>query len=197
MNINTNTFGYIRVSTADQNTDIQKNLLLQKYPNINLIFEDIGSGKNMDRKGYRDMERFLRPGDTVVIESFSRISRSTKDLLQLIQDYQEKDIQLISLKESFDYKTPQGKLYLVILSALVEFEREILLERQREGIAIAKSEGKYKGRKRIPLPQNFNECYERFLNRENKYTFKNLMRDTKLKRSTLYLFIKEYNQNKK
>lgn len=190
-------YGYIRISTADQNNQRQRTLLLEKYPNLDYIFEDIGSGKNMDRKGYQEMERFLRPGDIVVIESFSRISRSTKDLLQLISDYESKGIQLISLKEGFDYTTPSGKLYLVIISALVEFEREILLERQREGIQEAKKEGKYRGRKKVVKPSNFDSCYESFLNRRNNYKLKDLLRDTGLRRYTFYNFAREYKLSNK
>ena len=144
----------------------------------------------MERIGFQKMGTYLRPGDTVVIESFSRISRSTKDLLQLINEFQIKNVLLISLKENYDYNTPNGKMYLVLLSALVKFEREILLERQKEGIAEAKKMGKYKGRKKIVRPNNFDSCYRSYFNKENNYSYNDFMADTGLKRSTLYWFIR-------
>ena len=96
---------------------------------------------------------------TVIVESFSRISRNTSDLLNLLNEFQKKEISLISLKEDFDFTTPTGKLIFTLLAALSEMERDILLERQKEGIALAKLQGKYKGRKPIKCPENFQQCF--------------------------------------
>lgn len=92
---------------------------------------------------------FAREGNTIYVWDFSRLARSTKDLLELVELMQSKRINLVSVKENLDSSTPTGKLMLTMIGAINEFERANLLERQREGIAIAKAEGKFKGRKDI------------------------------------------------
>lgn len=94
---------------------------------------------------------FAREGNTIYVWDFSRLARSTKDLLELVELMQSKRINLVSVKENLDSSTPTGKLMLTMIGAINEFERANLLERQREGIAIAKAEGKFKGRKDITL----------------------------------------------
>jgi DNA invertase Pin-like site-specific DNA recombinase len=138
----------------------------------------------------------LRNYDTVVVESFSRISRNTADLLNLLESFKQKNITLISLKENFDFNTSTGKLLFTLLAALAQMEREILLERQREGIALAKARGAYKGRKSIPIPHNFHTCLQMYLNRENNYRIKQFMIDTGLKRTQLFQFIKKIKKQK-
>ena len=99
------------------------------------------------------MLEYVREGDVVVVTEYARLARSTKDMLNIINELSEKGIQLISLKEQLDTSTPQGKFTLTIFSALSELERETILQRQREGIEIAKVEGKYKGRKPLPFDE--------------------------------------------
>jgi DNA invertase Pin-like site-specific DNA recombinase len=110
------------------------------------IFIDKMSGKNVNRPKFQEMMHFVRRGDTLIVSEFSRLSRSTKDLLYTMETLNKKGVKVISLKENLDTDTPQGKLMLTLFAALAEFERELILERQREGIAIAKEKGKYKGR---------------------------------------------------
>ena len=104
------------------------------------------SGKNTKREQFQEMMKFVREGDTLYVESFSRLSRSTKDLLDTVQQLQDKKVTLISDKEKLDTSTPQGKFMMTVFAAMSELERESILERQREGIEIAKAKGKYKGR---------------------------------------------------
>lgn len=142
--------GYIRVSTQEQNLDRQSDLIKNTYE-VDRVFEEKVSGKNTkDRPEFNKMLEFVREGDTVYVESFSRLSRSTQDLLKTVQTLNEKGVGLVSDKEKLDTTTPHGKFMLTIFAALSEFERENTLERQREGIAAAKARGKVLGRKRLP-----------------------------------------------
>lgn len=145
--------GYIRVSTSDQNPARQEESLRQH--GVERVFEEKISGKDMNRPKLRELLDFVREGDTVIVESYSRLARSTKDLLSIIDKLQEKKVSFVSLKENIDTTTPQGKLMLTIFAGLSQFERECILQRQAEGIAIAKAEGKYKGRKPIDKPRDW------------------------------------------
>jgi DNA invertase Pin-like site-specific DNA recombinase len=145
--------GYVRVSTIDQNPARQEELM--KALCVEKVFSEKVSGKNTDRPQFKEMISFLREGDTLYVESFSRLSRSTKDLLQTVSTLTEKGVNLVSDKEKVDTTTPQGRFMLTVFAALSELERENILERQREGIEIAKAEGKYKGRKPIPVTKQF------------------------------------------
>jgi Site-specific recombinases, DNA invertase Pin homologs len=156
---------YIRVSTIDQNEGRQ--LEMMKNYNIDKMFIEKASGKNVtDRPKLKELLEYVREGDTLYIESFSRLARNTQDLLSLIESLNSNGIKVISLKEGLDTSTPTGKLMLTMIGAIATFERECLLERQREGIAIAKAAGKYKGRKAKELPENFGELYQQYMNRE-------------------------------
>ncbi len=141
--------GYVRVSTVEQNEARQVEAL-QKHDIERWYIEKI-SGKNLDRPKLQEMLDFAREGDTVYVLDWSRISRSTKDLLELVDRLGAKGVHLYSLKENFDTSTPHGRMVLTILGAINEFERANMLERQREGVAIAKREGKYKGRKKTEI----------------------------------------------
>lgn len=136
--------GYIRVSTAEQNTARQEELL--KVLQAEKIYTEKISGKDTNRPQLQAMLDFVREGDTVIVESYSRLARSTKDLLDIVESLEKKGVQFKSHKENIDTSTPQGKLMFTMFAALAEFERECLLQRQREGIEIAKAQGKYKGR---------------------------------------------------
>ena len=148
--------GYIRVSTVDQNEARQLEAL--EKCNIEKYFTEKVSGKNTDRPEFQKMMEFVREGDSIYVLDFSRLSRSTADLLKIVDQLKDKGVRLISLKESLDTDTPQGKLMLTMIAAINEFERQNLLERQREGIDIAKREGRYKGRKPKNLIE-FDEVY--------------------------------------
>lgn len=113
---------------------------------VEKIYADKMSGKNTQREQFQEMMKFVKDGDTLYVESFSRLSRSTKDLLETVQQLQDKKVVLVSDKEKLDPSTPQGKFMMTVFAAMSELERESILERQREGIEITKTQGKYKGR---------------------------------------------------
>lgn len=138
---------YVRVSTVEQN-EARQIEALKKY-GIDKWFTEKVSAKDTNRPQLQAMLEFAREGDTVYIHDFSRLARSTSDLLKMVELLQAKGVHLVSNKESIDTSTPTGKLMLTMLGAIYEFERTNLLERQREGVAIAKTQGKYKGRKEI------------------------------------------------
>lgn len=162
---------YIRVSTVEQNEARQKEAL--KSYDIEKWFIDKKSGKDTDRPELKALMEFARDGDTIYIHEFSRLARNTKDLLELIEHFNNKHITLISNKEQFDTSTPTGKLFITMIGAIAEFERQMILERQREGIAIAKAEGKYKGRQVKAIDQRlFTRYYNEYMNRQiNKKQF--------------------------
>ncbi|MDD6488407.1 MAG: recombinase family protein [Clostridia bacterium] len=183
--------GYIRVSTEEQHTDRQETIM-QKYE-VEKVFSEKISGKNTDRPQLKEMLSFIRTGDTLVIESYSRLARSTADLIKLVEQLNSKGVNLISDKEHIDTTTPQGKLMFTIFAGLAEFERTCLLERQREGIAEAKKQGKYKGRQSIKVDnEQFQEVYNRWKN--NEITARKAMADLNLKPDTFYRRVKAYEQ---
>lgn len=179
--------GYVRVSTVEQNESRQL-ITMEKY-NVEKIFSEKVSAKDINREELNKMLEFVREGDTIVIHDFSRLARSTKDLLHIVELLEDKKVNLISAKENIDSSTPTGKLMLTMIGAINEFERTNMLERQREGIAIAKSLGKYKGRKEVKV-DNFEEYYSKYLNRELNKT--QLAKELGISRPTLDKLIKEY-----
>ena len=138
-------YGYARVSTAEQNEARQVEALVAEGIPEERIFTDKASGKNTDREGLRKLLNTVRAGDEIFIISLDRLARSTVDLLQIVKELDERGIYLQTKDGKVDTKTPEGKFNLTILGAVAQLERELMLERQREGIAIAKREGKYKG----------------------------------------------------
>lgn len=180
---------YIRVSSIDQNEQ-RKIEAMQRY-NIEKWFIEKVSGKDTNRPKLKEMLDFAREGDTIHIHDFSRLARSTKDLLDIVELLNSKGITLISNKENIDSSTPTGKLMLTMIGAINEFERTNLLERQKEGIAIAKREGKYKGRKAVSIP-DFNKHYQRYISREISKS--ELAKELNISRPTLDKLIKEYQQ---
>lgn len=144
---------YVRVSTIEQNEERQ--LVALKEHKIEKWFIEKVSGKNTtDRKELQNMLDYVRENDVVYIMDFSRLARNTKDLLDIVELLEKKNVRLVSLKENIDSSTPTGKLLLTMIGAIAEFERQNLLERQREGVAIAKELGKYKGRKEIEIDKD-------------------------------------------
>ena len=181
---------YCRCSTIEQNEARQLKLAEQLGIEKENIFIDKQSGKNADRKALKDMIKFARRGDTIYCESISRIARNTKDLLNIIEELQQKQVDFVSQKESIDTSTPQGRFMLTVFGALAELERECILQKQAEGIAIAKSEGKYKGRK----PKTINE--EKFKRmcaewRRGEITAVSIQREFNITAQTFYRWVKE------
>ena len=177
--------GYVRVSTVEQNEGRQV-AALQSH-SIDKWFTDKCSGKNTDRPQFRAMLDYIREGDIVFVEDFSRLSRSVADLLQIVNQFQAKKVGLVSLKERIDSTTPQGRLMLTMIGAINEFERANILERQAEGIALAKQKGVYKGRKRVQKPAGWAEVYEAYHTRQ--MTAGEAMKRLSLKRNTFYNFV--------
>ncbi|MGN0496000.1 MAG: recombinase family protein [Lachnospiraceae bacterium] len=143
--------GYVRVSTTEQNEERQ--IISLKEQGVEKMFIDKLSGKDTKRPELQKMLEYIREGDTLIVSEYSRLARSTQDLLNLVKQLTDKGVQVISLKENLDTSTPQGKLMLTVFAALAEFERELTLQRQREGITLAKEQGKYKGRQPIPFDE--------------------------------------------
>lgn len=183
---------YIRVSTEEQN-EARQTEAMQKY-NIEKWYIEKVSAKDTNRPKLKEMLDFAREGDTIHIHDFSRLARSTKDLLDIVEKLNGKGITLISNKENIDSSTPTGKLMLTMIGAINEFERTNLLERQREGIAIAKRNGIYKGRKAITIP-GFEKHYSRYMRREISKSA--LARELKISRPTLDKLIDEYRESLK
>lgn len=142
--------GYIRVSTQEQNT-LRQEVLMEQL-GAEQVYIDKVSGKNTNRPELHAMLDFVRKGDVVIVESISRFARNTKDLLELVEQLTSKGVEFVSQKEAIDTTTPTGKFMLTIFGAVAELEREYILQRQREGISLAKAQGKYRGRRPIQPP---------------------------------------------
>ena len=183
--------GYVRVSTVTQHEDRQL-VTMEKY-GVEKLFQEKVSGKDKNRPQLQQLLDFVREGDMVIIHDFSRLARSTKDLLEIVEYLNNKKVALISAKENLDTSTATGKLMLTMIGAINEFERTNLLERQREGIAVAKKKGKYKGRKEVKI-DNFEQYYNKYLNREITKT--QLAKERNISRPTLDKLIKEYKGGK-
>ena len=180
---------YIRVSTVEQN-EARQIEAIEKY-DIQKWFTEKVSAKDTNRPKLQELLEFAREGDTIYIHDFSRLARSTKDLLEIVDMLNNKGVHLVSNKENIDTSTPTGKLMLTMIGAIAEFERQNLLDRQREGIAIAKRNGKYRqcGGKQKTV-NNFSEYYERYKNRE--LTKSALAVELNISRPTLNKLIVEY-----
>ncbi len=179
---------YVRVSTIEQNEARQLEAL-EKH-NIDKWFKEKVSGKNTDRPQLKAMLDYVREGDTIYIHDFSRLARNTKDLLEIVELLQSKKVALVSNKENVDSSTPSGKLMLTMIGAIAEFERQNLLERQREGIEIAKREGKFKGGQVKKIDDNlFNKYYAEYkLRKINKVE---LAKKLEISRPTLDKLLKD------
>lgn len=183
--------GYVRVSTEEQNTARQE--VLMRELDVEEVYIDRMSGKNLNRPSLQRMLEFVRKGDVVVVESFSRFARNTRDLLELTEILTSKGVEFVSQKESVDTSTPQGKFMLTIFGAVAELERESIRQRQAEGIAIAKQNGAYKGRKPIDVNETaFLLAYNEW--RSGKITAKSAMAKLGLKPNTFYRRVKEYEE---
>lgn len=178
--------GYVRVSTQEQNT-IRQEVLMHSL-GVDQLYIDRASGKSADRPELRKMLTYVRQGDTVIVESISRFARNTRDLLELVEQLTAKQVEFISQKEAIDTTTPTGKFMLTIFGAVAELEREYILQRQREGIAIAKEQGKYTGRKPI-MPPNFESVVRQW--REGKLSAAEAMRRLNMSSSSFYRKVKE------
>lgn len=177
---------YIQVSNEEQNTARQE----IQMQNFDKLFVEKVSGKSIQRPELQKMMEYVRDGDTVVVESISRFARNTKDLLALVEELNQKGVTFVSLKELIDTATPQGQFMLTVFGAMAQLERDCILQRQRERIAIAKAECKYKGRPPISVDKDSfqRECG---LWRAGKITATEAMKRLNLKPNTFYQRVKE------
>lgn len=179
--------GYVRVSTLDQNTDRQEIALSEL--GIKTLFIEKVSGKNTERLQFKKMIEYIRAGDTLYIESISRLARSTRDLLSIVQQLHDKKVDLVSLKENIDTATPQGRFVLTIFGALSELERESTLQRQREGIAVAHLKGKKFGRPRVENPKDWDKVIKSW--KDGEISAVEAMSRLNMNRGTFYRRVKE------
>ena len=180
--------GYVRVSTVEQNPARQDELM--KSFGVDKVYSEKLSGKDTKRPQFQEMIDFLREGDTLYVESFSRLSRSTRDLLDTVNTLNEKGVSLVSDKEKIDTTTPQGRLVMTVFAAIYQFERENTLERQREGIAIAKRQGKYKGRKPIEVTDAFLKIARKW--EKGELQLKDAVEESEVSQSTFFRKCKEH-----
>lgn len=179
--------GYVRVSTREQNTARQEELM--RSLGVEKVYIDRLSGKDTDRPQLQEMMGYVREGDSVTVESISRFARNTKDLLELTEQLSNKRVQFISQKEDIDTDTLAGKFMLTVFGAVAELEREYIRQRQREGIEIAKAQGKYKGRPE-KQPEDFAGVYAQWKGKKITATFAS--RQLGISRSTFYRKAKAY-----
>ncbi len=174
-------FGYARVSTESQNLDRQLDVL-KKY-GVDIIFNEKMTGTKKDRPELSKLLDRITEGDTVVIESLSRLGRSTKDLIELTELFQSKGVHLVSLKESIDTSTSTGKLLFTLMSAIAQFERDTIADRTREGLASARARGRKGGRPKVNS-DSIKKAVK--LYRTQQYSIKEIEELTGVKKSTLY-----------
>ena len=177
-------YGYARVSTRQQ--DLSRQLdLLDRYE-CNKIYTEKISGVRANRPELNKLKKRVKENDKIIIESFSRLGRSTKDLIDLVYFFEKKGVKVISIKENFDTQTPQGKLMMTVFQAFSQFERDIIVERTKEGLESARARGNIGGRPRIDpaLIQHALHLYQK----EGKAVV-DICAQTGLKRSTFYRYL--------
>ena len=181
--------GYIRTSTAEQNTARQE--VLMKELGVDKVYVDKLSGKNTERPQLQAMLNYVREGDTVIVESISRFARNTKDLLELVEQLKEKNVVFVSKKETIDTNTAAGQFMLTVFGEMAQLERDYILDLQREGIAVAKASGVYKGRQPIEVDtRTFENIYKAW--KAQDITAKKAMQKLGLKPNTFYRRVKEF-----
>ncbi len=177
-------YGYARVSTRQQ--DLSRQLdLLDRYE-CNKIYTEKISGVRANRPELNKLKKRVKENDKIIIESFSRLGRSTKDLIDLVYFFEKKGVKVISIKENFDTQTPQGKLMMTVFQAFSQLERDIIVERTKEGLESARARGNIGGRPRIDpaLIQHALHLYQK----EGKAVV-DICAQTGLKRSTFYRYL--------
>jgi DNA invertase Pin-like site-specific DNA recombinase len=175
--------GYIRVSTTDQNTARQEDL------NVERVFTDHASGKDTDRPHLEEMIAYVRAGDTVRVHSMDRLARNLDDLRRVVRTLTGKGVRVEFVKEALTFTgedSPMANLLLSVMGAFAEFERALILERQREGIAAAKARGAYKGRKPALTTEQAHQLRQRVAAGEQKAA---LAREFGISRETVYSYL--------
>ena len=175
------TFGYARVSTEAQNLDRQLEAL-NRY-GVDKIYNEKMTGTKRDRPELEKMLERLTEGDTVVIESLSRLGRSTKDLIELVELFEKRGVHLVSLKEQIDTTTSTGKLLFTLMSAIAQFERDVIADRTREGLKAARARGHFGGRPKFD-DEKVRQAIKLYNTKE--YSLKEIEELTGVKKGTLY-----------
>ncbi len=174
-------FGYARVSTEQQNLDRQIDML-QQY-GVDYLYNEKMTGTKRNRPELEKLLERLTEGDTVVVESLSRLGRSTKDLIWLMETFNTKGVNLVSLKESIDTTTSTGKLLFTLMSALAQFERDVLADRTREGLVAARARGRKGGRRPVDK-EAVRKAVK--LYKTKQYTVSEITELTGVRKTTLY-----------
>ncbi len=181
--------GYARVSTRDQNLDLQMTAL--KESGCRTIYKDVASGSKASRPGLDLMRSYLREGDTVVVWKIDRIGRSLKDLITLINDFQDKNIHFKSLNDPIDTSTPQGRMMFGIFASLAQFERELIRERTMAGLNVARARGRLGGRpKGLPKSAQQKAYIAEALYNERHLSIKDICKELSIARNTLYRYLR-------
>lgn len=179
--------GYVRVSTFDQNPARQlEGMTLDK------TFTDHASGRDANRPALRELLAYVREGDLVVVHAIDRLARNLDDLRRLVNDLVARGVAVSFVTERLTFaqgSSPMETMLLSVMGALAEFERSLIAERQREGVALAKRAGKYKGRKRLLSPERVQALRER-LDR-NEVSKAALAKEMGIGRRTLYRYLEE------
>ena len=196
-------YGYSRVSTKEQNLDRQL-VELRKYVDDRFIFQDKVSGKDFNRPEYQLMRKVAQKGDVIYIKSLDRLGRNKSEIKQELEYYKNEGVRIkildiptsmMDISEGQEWLMDMiNNLLIEVLATMAEQERLNIRQRQAEGIAIAKEQGKYKGRKEIDFPENWAEVYDQWKNRKIKGN--EAMEKLCLKRNTFYRLIKKYEEKK-
>ena len=187
-------YGYVRVSTNKQDVATQVKQIESQYPSVANIFQDIETGKKKDRTGLKQLMEVLKDGDTVITVSLSRISRDLKDLLEIVEEFDIRGINFISLKEDINTTTPTGRLVFHIFGSLCQFEREMISERTKDRLEYLKLQGVKVGRKsreqanphKVNLVKNL---------REQGLSVPQIMQETGLSRRSVYNYLNTLSDN--
>lgn len=180
---------YSRVSTREQNSQSQAKELLASYPNT-IVFEEKKSGKNMiNRPVFQELLNTVKAEDRIIVRELSRIGRNTRDVLALFEDLEYKGVSVIIKELQIDSTSATGKMVLTIMASVSQMEREIMLERQKAGIAEAKAAGKYKGKQQSD--KTIKACKEALQYVDNGISKEKAARAAGVGIATLYRYIKE------
>ena len=179
-------YGYARVSTRSQELNRQLDLLNEQ--NCNEILTEKMTRTKADRPQLNRLKDKIRPGDTVIVESFSRLGRSTKDLIDLVTYFEEHQVKLVSLKENFDTSTPHGRLMMTVFQEFSQFERDLIVERTKEGLKSARARGRKGGRPRVNQ-KDVDRAVK--LYKSQVYSVKEITEMTGISKATLYRYLKD------
>jgi DNA invertase Pin-like site-specific DNA recombinase len=177
--------GYIRVSTYDQNPERQLDGM-----HLDKIFTDKASGKDLERPAFEELRDYVRDGDTVLVHSMDRLARNLEHLRQVVRELTTKGVKVQFVKEKLTFTgedSPMATLLLSVIGAVAEFERSLIRERQREGVALAKAKGLYKGRKKALNAEQVRELQQRVSQGEKKAA---LAKAFNIRRETVYQYLK-------